>query len=312
MAMMRITDTGGGSSKKTSSKTTTGNTRSSYSSGGGTSSNKSSSSNSSLLSKIQSYGGSVSKSTGSNKSSSNSSVTNPLSGSYQPTTTTKVTATRSPYSSNAGTGATKSNTTTRSDYSSNGGTLSNNKNNWQLKQDPSYYLTDSDLGKVKDDVDDTPKNNGDDGGNNPITDSVPDTSSADAYASYIAEYKAMVKDYQNQLDKLAEENYKLQVQQNEKNALDQRNQANLNSKMTEKWLNQQYGNEVSGAGISNRLRNRTALGNTIAEINNNLFNNNSTASLNRYNTISNNAKDALSKYQTIDDSYLSYLKKIAL
>ena len=299
MAMMRITDTGGGSSKKTSSKTTTGNTRSNYSSGGGTSSNKSSSSNSSLLSKIQSYGGSVSKSTGSNKSSSNSSVTNPLSGSYQPTTTTKVTATRSP-------------TTTRSDYSSNGGTLSNNKNNWQLKQDPSYYLTDSDLGKVKDDVDDTPKNNGDDGGNNPITDSVPDTSSADAYASYIAEYKAMVKDYQNQLDKLAEENYKLQVQQNEKNALDQRNQANLNSKMTEKWLNQQYGNEVSGAGISNRLRNRTALGNTIAEINNNLFNNNSTASLNRYNTISNNAKDALSKYQTIDDSYLSYLKKIAL
>ena len=299
MAMMRITDTGGGSSKKTSSKTTTGNTRSSYSSGGGTSSNKSSSSNSSLLSKIQSYGGSVSKSTSSNKSSSNSSVTNPLSNSYQPTTTTKVTATRLP-------------TTTRSDYSSNGGTLSNNKNNWQLKQDPSYYLTDSDLGKVKDDVDDTPKNNGDDGGNNPITDSVPDTSSADAYASYIAEYKAMVKDYQNQLDKLAEENYKLQVQQNEKNALDQRNQANLNSKMTEKWLNQQYGNEVSGAGISNRLRNRTALGNTIAEINNNLFNNNSTASLNRYNTISNNAKDALSKYQTIDDSYLSYLKKIAL
>ena len=141
---------------------------------------------------------------------------------------------------------------------------------------------------------------------------VPDTSSADAYASYIAEYKAMVKDYQNRLDKLAEENYKLQVQQNEKSALDQRNQANLNSKMTEKWLKQQYGNEVSGAGISNRLRNRTALGNTIAEINNNLFNNNSTASLNRYNTVSNNAKDALSKYQAIDDSYLSYLKKIAL
>ena len=160
----------------------------------------------------------------------------------------------------------------------------------------------------KDDGDNNNNNNG--GGS--ITDSVPDTSSADAYASYIAEYKAMVKDYQNQLDKLAEENYKLQVQQNEKNALDQRNQANLNSKMTEKWLNQQYGNEVSGAGISNRLRNRTALGNTIAEINNNLFNNNSTASLNRYNTISNNAKDALSKYQTIDDSYLSYLKKIAL
>lgn len=155
----------------------------------------------------------------------------------------------------------------------------------------------------------TSNNNG--GGGN-ISNGVPDTSSADAYASYIAEYKAMVKDYQNQLDKLAEENYKLQVQQNEKNALDQRNQANLNSKMTEKWLNQQYGNEVSGAGISNRLRNRTALGNTIAEINNNLFNNNSTASLNRYNTISNNAKDALSKYQTIDDSYLSYLKKIAL
>ena len=159
--------------------------------------------------------------------------------------------------------------------------------------------------------DDGDNNNNDNGGGS-ITDSVPDTSSADAYASYIAEYKAMVKDYQNQLDKLAEENYKLQVQQNEKSALDQRNQANLNSKMTEKWLNQQYGNEVSGAGISNRLRNRTALGNTIAEINNNLFNNNSTASLNRYNTISNNAKDALSKYQTIDDSYLSYLKKIAL
>jgi hypothetical protein len=157
---------------------------------------------------------------------------------------------------------------------------------------------------------DTTNNNN--GGGGDISSGVPDTSSADAYASYIAEYKAMVKDYQNQLDKLAEENYKLQVQQNEKSALDQRNQANLNSKMTEKWLNQQYGNEVSGAGISNRLRNRTALGNTIAEINNNLFNNNSTASLNRYNTISNNAKDALSKYQTIDDSYLSYLKKIAL
>ena len=307
MAMMRITDTGGGSSKKTSSKTTTGNTRSGYSSGGGTSSNKSSSSNSSLLSKIQSYGGSVSKSTGSNKSSSNSSVTNPLSGSYQPTTTTKVTATRSPYSSNVGTGATKSNTTTRSDYSSNIGAGINT--DWANQMKAKYYGSTS---GNEVDVDDTPKNNGDDGGNNPITDSVPDTSSADAYASYIAEYKAMVKDYQNQLDKLAEENYKLQVQQNEKNALDQRNQANLNSKMTEKWLNQQYGNEVSGAGISNRLRNRTALGNTIAEINNNLFNNNSTASLNRYNTISNNAKDALSKYQTIDDSYLSYLKKIAL
>ena len=197
--------------------------------------------------------------------------------------------------------------------SSNNSSNTDTSNSWANQMKAKYYGA-TNGNKV--DIDGTtPKK--DDGNNNnngggSITDSVPDTSSADAYASYIAEYKAMVKDYQNQLDKLAEENYKLQVQQNEKNALDQRNQANLNSKMTEKWLNQQYGNEVSGAGISNRLRNRTALGNTIAEINNNLFNNNSTASLNRYNTISNNAKDALSKYQTIDDSYLSYLKKIAL
>ena len=151
MAMMRITDTGGGSSKKTSSKTTTGNTRSGYSSGGGTSSNKSSSSNSSLLSKIQSYGGSVSKSTGSNKSSSNSSVTNPLSNSYQPTTTTKVTATRSPYSSNAGTGATKSNTTTRSDYSSNIGAGINT--DWANQMKAKYYGSTS---GNEVDVDDTP------------------------------------------------------------------------------------------------------------------------------------------------------------
>lgn len=133
----------------------------------------------------------------------------------------------------------------------------------------------------------------------------------DAYEKYISEYRAMLEENQKKLDQLAEENYKAQIASNEQNAKDQRNQANLNSARTDRWLNQQYGGGISGKGLTNQLRNQTALNNQIATINQNLASNNSVANLNRYNTLQSNLDNKLTKMASVDDSYLNYLKKLA-
>lgn len=133
----------------------------------------------------------------------------------------------------------------------------------------------------------------------------------DAYEKYISEYRAMLEENQKKLDQLAEENYKAQIASNEQNAKDQRNQANLNSARTDRWLNQQYGSGISGKGLTNQLRNQTALNNQIATINQNLASNNSVANLNRYNTLQSNLDNKLTKMASVDDSYLNYLKKLA-
>lgn len=133
----------------------------------------------------------------------------------------------------------------------------------------------------------------------------------DAYEKYISEYRAMLEENQRKLDQLAEENYKAQIASNEQNAKDQRNQANLNSARTDRWLNQQYGGGISGKGLTNQLRNQTALNNQIATINQNLASNNSVANLNRYNTLQSNLDNTLTKMASVDDSYLNYLKKLA-
>ena len=133
----------------------------------------------------------------------------------------------------------------------------------------------------------------------------------DAYEKYISEYRAMLEENQKKLDQLAEENYKAQIASNEQNAKDQRNQANLNSARTDRWLNQQYGGGISGKGLTNQLRNQTALNNQIATINQNLASNNSVANLNRYNTLQGNLDNKLTKMASVDDSYLNYLKKLA-
>ncbi len=133
----------------------------------------------------------------------------------------------------------------------------------------------------------------------------------DAYEKYISEYRAMLEENQKKLDQLAEENYKAQIASNEQNAKDQRNQANLNSARTDRWLNQQYGSGISGKGLTNQLRNQTALNNQIATINQNLASNNSVANLNRYNTLQGNLDNKLTKMASVDDSYLNYLKKLA-
>lgn len=133
----------------------------------------------------------------------------------------------------------------------------------------------------------------------------------DAYEKYISEYRAMLEENQRKLDQLAEENYKAQIASNEQNAKDQRNQANLNSARTDRWLNQQYGGGISGKGLTNQLRNQTALNNQIATINQNLASNNSVANLNRYNTLQGNLDNKLTKMASVDDSYLNYLKKLA-
>lgn len=133
----------------------------------------------------------------------------------------------------------------------------------------------------------------------------------DAYERYVSEYRKMLEDNQNKLDQLAEENYKTQIAANEQNAKDQRNQANLNSARTGRWLNQQYGGGVNGQGLSNQLRNQTALNNQIATINQNLASNNSVANLNRYNTLQNNLDNRLNKMASVDETYLNYLKQLA-
>lgn len=133
----------------------------------------------------------------------------------------------------------------------------------------------------------------------------------DAYEKYISEYRTMLEENQKKLDQLAEENYKAQIASNEQNAKDQRNQANLNSARTDRWLNQQYGSGISGKGLTNQLRNQTALNNQIATINQNLASNNSVANLNRYNTLQSNLDNKLTKMASVDDSYLNYLKKLA-
>ena len=133
----------------------------------------------------------------------------------------------------------------------------------------------------------------------------------DAYEKYISEYRTMLEENQRKLDQLAEENYKAQIASNEQNAKDQRNQANLNSARTDRWLNQQYGSGISGKGLTNQLRNQTALNNQIATINQNLASNNSVANLNRYNTLQGNLDNKLTKMASVDDSYLNYLKKLA-
>lgn len=133
----------------------------------------------------------------------------------------------------------------------------------------------------------------------------------DAYEKYISEYRTMLEENQRKLDQLAEENYKAQIASNEQNAKDQRNQANLNSARTDRWLNQQYGGGISGKGLTNQLRNQTALNNQIATINQNLASNNSVANLNRYNTLQGNLDNKLTKMASVDDSYLNYLKKLA-
>ena len=133
----------------------------------------------------------------------------------------------------------------------------------------------------------------------------------DAYEKYISEYRKMLEENQKKLDQLAEENYKAQIAANEQNAKDQRNRANLNSARTDRWLNQQYGSGISGKGLTNQLRNQTALNNQIATINQNLASNNSVANLNRYNTLQGNLDNKLTKMASVDDSYLNYLKKLA-
>ena len=133
----------------------------------------------------------------------------------------------------------------------------------------------------------------------------------DAYEKYISEYRTMLEENQRKLDQLAEENYKAQIASNEQNAKDQRNQANLNSARTDRWINQQYGSGISGKGLTNQLRNQTALNNQIATINQNLASNNSVANLNRYNTLQGNLDNKLTKMASVDDSYLNYLKKLA-
>lgn len=141
-----------------------------------------------------------------------------------------------------------------------------------------------------------------------------------AYDSYMSELSALrskIEEYQSQRDKLAEENYQAQLSANAQSAKEQRNQANLNSARTDRWLKAQYGGGLSGQGLTNRLRNKTNLTNTLASIDTNLANNNASANLSRYNTLSSNLDDTISRLQTIDDSslnarlkYINYLNNM--
>lgn len=141
-----------------------------------------------------------------------------------------------------------------------------------------------------------------------------DSSYASALSDYMSSLDSIankIAEYQKMQDELAEKNYQAQLTANEQSAKEQRNQANLNSARTGRWLDAQYGGGVSGQGISNRLRNKTNLTNNLASINTNLANNNASANLSRYNTLSNNLDNTISRLQTIDDSRLSAKLKYA-
>lgn len=155
------------------------------------------------------------------------------------------------------------------------------------------------------------------------TTSTPTTSSySNALADYMSNLDSLaskISEYQAMQDKLAQENYEAQLRANEQSAKEQRNQANLNSARTQRWLDAQYGGGLSGQGLTNTLRNKTNLTNNIASINTSLANNNASANLSRYNTLSNNLDNTISRLQTIDDSrlnaklkYANYLNELGL
>lgn len=158
------------------------------------------------------------------------------------------------------------------------------------------------------------------------TTSTSNTTNTSSYSNALADYMSnldslasKISEYQAMQDKLAQENYEAQLRANEQSAKEQRNQANLNSARTQRWLDAQYGGGLSGQGLTNTLRNKTNLTNNIASINTSLANNNASANLSRYNTLSNNLDNTISRLQTIDDSrlnaklkYANYLNELGL
>ena len=101
--------------------------------------------------------------------------------------------------------------------------------------------------------------------------------------------QALLNEQKAQADAYYKSLYEQQLSQNKQAWEDNRNQINLNYKRAERFLNNNYGNAVSGAGLSNRTRNYTNWNNNLAENQRNYANNNASA-LSSYNQgLANNA-----------------------
>lgn len=90
-----------------------------------------------------------------------------------------------------------------------------------------------------------------------------------------------IKELLSEQEKKANDYYKTlyeqQIAQNKQGFESNRNQINLNYKRGERYINNQYGNGISGAGLTNRIRNNSNWVNNLTSNRQNYENNDATA-----------------------------------
>lgn len=90
-----------------------------------------------------------------------------------------------------------------------------------------------------------------------------------------------IKELLSEQEKKANDYYKTlyeqQIAQNKQGFENNRNQINLNYKRGERYINNQYGNGISGAGLTNRIRNNSNWINNLTSNRQNYENNDATA-----------------------------------
>lgn len=171
-------------------------------------------------------------------------------------------------------------------------------------------------------VDPTPSGgSGGGGGGGGSSYSMPDYSSSND--DILNQIKALLNEQKAAADKYYKSMYEQQIAQNRQTFENNRDQINLNYMRGNRYLQNQYGNSVSGSGLTNRARNNMNWQSNLASNRQNYTNNDATA-LAQYNSgLANNASNLAqgwynyvlpvmsNRQQTMDDyNYRRYLASL--
>lgn len=154
-----------------------------------------------------------------------------------------------------------------------------------------------------------PANNNDNGGTyeygygsggSGSSDSEPVTYTYDYDASYLESIRQLLEQQKADQEKAANERYLALLGQYGDSYDSQRNAINLNNAYARRWLNQMYGGENSGAGLSNQAA-------LMSNMNNNLYNAKKTYEQNKANALANKYDEMANASSNYASNYNNYV-----